>query len=99
MKVTGESNQPPWSVLWSCFSFHKFSLFTVVFPALGVAVDQSVYRLGYGLGDRGSIPNTGNDGNFSLRHSVQTGSGAHLVSYPMGTGGSHSGGNTAGAWS
>jgi hypothetical protein len=30
-------------------------------------------------------------GNFSLRHRVQTGSGAHPVSYPMGTGGSFSG--------
>jgi hypothetical protein len=25
-------------------------------------------------------------GNFSLRHHVQTGSGAHSASYPMGTG-------------
>jgi hypothetical protein len=27
-------------------------------------------------------------GCFSLRHDIQTGSGAHLTSYPMGTGGS-----------
>jgi hypothetical protein len=38
-------------------------------------------------------------GNFSLRHHVQTGSGAHPVSYPMGTGGSFPGGKAAGAWS
>jgi len=31
------------------------------------------------------------DGNFSLRHLVQTGSGAHLASAPMGTGGKAAG--------
>jgi hypothetical protein len=36
-------------------------------------------------------------GNFSLRHRVQTGSGAHPGSYPMGTGGSSPGGKAAGA--
>jgi hypothetical protein len=29
----------------------------------------------------------GGDGNFSLHHRVQNGSGAHPASYPMGTGG------------
>jgi hypothetical protein len=36
-------------------------------------------------------------GNCSLRHRVQTGSGAHPVSYPVGTGGSFPGGKAAGA--
>jgi len=36
-------------------------------------------------------------GNFSLRHRVQTGSGAHLTSYPTGTGGSFPGFKAAGA--
>jgi hypothetical protein len=36
---------------------------------------------------------------FSLLHSVQTGSGAHPASYPMGTGFSFSGGKAAGKWS
>jgi hypothetical protein len=36
---------------------------------------------------------------FSLLHSVQSGSGAHPASYPLGTGGSFPGGKTAGAWS
>jgi hypothetical protein len=36
--------------------------------------------------------------DFSL-HSIQTGSGAHPASYPMGTGGSSSGGKVARAWS
>jgi hypothetical protein len=37
--------------------------------------------------------------DFSLLYSVQTGSGAHLASYTMGTGGSFPGGKAAGAWS
>jgi hypothetical protein len=36
-------------------------------------------------------------GNFSLNHRVQTGSGAHPTSYPMGTRGSSPGGKAAGA--
>jgi hypothetical protein len=43
--------------------------------------------LGYGLDDRGSkVRFPARAGNFSLHHRVQTGSGAHPVSYPMGTG-------------
>jgi hypothetical protein len=45
--------------------------------------------------DRGSIP--GGAGNFSLHYRVQTDSGAHTVSYPMGTGGFFPGGKAAGA--
>jgi len=36
-------------------------------------------------------------GNFSLRHHVQTGSGASPASYPMGTGASFPGDKAAGA--
>jgi hypothetical protein len=36
-------------------------------------------------------------GNFSLRHRVQNGSGAHPASYPMGTRGSFLGGKAAGS--
>jgi hypothetical protein len=36
---------------------------------------------------------------FSLHHRVQTCSGAHPASYPVGTRGSFSGGKAAGAWS
>jgi hypothetical protein len=36
-------------------------------------------------------------GNISLLHRVQTGSGAHLASYPMGTRVSLAGSKTAGA--
>jgi hypothetical protein len=35
-------------------------------------------------------------GNFALRQCVQTGTGAHPASYPMGTGGSFPGGKAAG---
>jgi hypothetical protein len=53
----------------------------------GAGVAQSVWRLGYGLDDRGSIPGGGSDDIFSLRHCFQTGSGAHPA-YLMCTGGS-----------
>jgi hypothetical protein len=39
------------------------------------------------------------DGNFSLHHRVQNGSGAHPASYPVDTRGSFSGDKAAGAWS
>jgi hypothetical protein len=35
---------------------------------------------------------------FSILHSVQTGSGVHPTSYPMGTGGFFPGGKAVGAW-
>jgi hypothetical protein len=45
--------------------------------------------LGYGMDDRGSrVHFPEGAGNFSLHHRVQNDSGAHPVSYPMGTGGS-----------
>jgi hypothetical protein len=44
------------------------------------------------LDGRGSFPYRGNDGTFLLRHLVQTGSGAHPASCPVGTRGSFSGG-------
>jgi hypothetical protein len=49
--------------------------------------DNSVgIALGYGLDDRGSgIRFPAGAGNISLSHRVQNGSGAHPVSYPMGT--------------
>jgi hypothetical protein len=57
--------------------------------------DSSVgIATGYGLDAPGSIPDSA---RFSLPHSVQTGSGIHPASYPMGTGGSFPGGKAAGA--
>jgi hypothetical protein len=55
----------------------------------GVAVSHSVYWLGYGLDDRGSILSRG---WFSYAfHCVSMGSVPYLASYPMGTGGSFPG--------
>jgi hypothetical protein len=54
--------------------------------------------LGYGLdywGSRVRFP--AGAGNFSLHHRVQNGSGAHPVSYPMGTRSSLPGGKAAGS--
>jgi hypothetical protein len=61
--------------------------------------DSSVgITLGYGLDDRGSrVRFPAGARNFSLRHRVQNGSGAHPASYPMGTRGSSLGGKAAGA--
>jgi hypothetical protein len=52
--------------------------------------ELSDIALGYGLDDRGvRVP--ADTGNFSLHYRGQTGSGAHLASYPMSTGGAFSG--------
>jgi hypothetical protein len=42
------------------------------------------------------VPVPAGAGNFSLHHRVQTDSGAHSASYPMGTGYSFGGGEAAG---
>jgi hypothetical protein len=58
--------------------------------------DNSVgIATGYELDGRGWIPDRGRD--FSLLHSVQSGSGAHLTSHAMGTGNSFLGGKAAGS--
>jgi hypothetical protein len=61
--------------------------------------DSSVgIATGYGLDDRMiTVRFPAGFGNFSLRHSVHTVSGANPASYPMGTGGSFPGGKAAGA--
>jgi hypothetical protein len=54
--------------------------------------------LSFGLDDWGSrVRFPVGAGNFSLHHSVQTGSGAHPASYPVGARGSFPGGKAAGA--
>jgi hypothetical protein len=63
---------------------------------LDMSRDSSVsIATGYRLDYRGSIP--GGGWEFSLRHRVQTGSGPHTASYPMGTRGSFPRGKAAGA--
>jgi len=54
---------------------------------LGAGVAQAVYRLGYGLDDRVSIPGWFNVGIFPLHQRVHTGSAANQDFYPIGTGG------------
>jgi hypothetical protein len=50
---------------------------------------EAKIALDYGLDDRGStVRFPAGDGNSSLHHRVQTGSGAHPASYPMGARGS-----------
>jgi hypothetical protein len=64
---------------------------------VGTVVAQSVWRLDYGLNDRGigaRIPVEAK--GFSLLHIVQTGCGAHSASYTMGTGSCFLGGKAAG---
>jgi hypothetical protein len=51
---------------------------------------------GYGLDNRGFDSRRG-AGNFSFLHRVHTGSGTHPTSYPMGNGGSFTGGKATGA--
>jgi hypothetical protein len=48
-------------------------------------VPRAVWRLGHELDDQGSIHDRDHDGFFSLGHSVQIDSGAHVASYPTGT--------------
>jgi hypothetical protein len=68
----------------------KMDLYEVVKSSVGIA-------LGYRLDDRGSRARfPAHAGNFSLHHYVQNGSGAHLVSYPMGTRGYFPGGRAIG---
>jgi hypothetical protein len=60
--------------------------------------DSSVgIALGYGLDDWGSrVRFPAEDGNFTVHHRVQNGSGAHPASYPMGARGAFPGDKAAG---
>jgi hypothetical protein len=49
-------------------------------------IAQTIFRLDYGLDDRGSrVQFPAGAGNFSLHHRIQNGSGVHTASYPVGT--------------
>jgi hypothetical protein len=82
---------------------YKFVIYemTIGFPTVlvleGAVIAQLVQRLATGLTTEGSDFESRYDQEFSLVHVVQTGSGVHLASYTMGTGGSFSGGKAAGA--
>jgi hypothetical protein len=66
----------------------KYVLSSHTHTKLSSVMDSSVgVATGYGLDDRIiGVHFPAGDWNFSLRHRVQTGSGAHPVSYPMDTG-------------
>jgi hypothetical protein len=72
------------------FVSSDFSFFGIVFNTSSVCIET-----GYGLDGRGSI--RVRDKDVSLHHRVQTGSGAHPASYPMGTVGFVPGSKAAGA--
>jgi hypothetical protein len=56
--------------------------------------------IGYVLDDRMiGVRFPAGAGNFSLRHHVKTGTGAHLAFYPMDTGDSFPGDKAAEVWS
>jgi hypothetical protein len=62
------------------------------------SMDSSVgIATGYGLDDGGVGVRVPEGSRFSFLHVVQTGSGVHPTSYPMGTQGSFPGGKAAGA--
>jgi hypothetical protein len=83
--------------------FIKYSPMTIIVrePITNVnrSRDSSVgITVGYGLDDRGSkIRFPAENGNFSLHHRIQNGSGAHPASYPMGTRGFLLGSKAAGS--
>jgi hypothetical protein len=58
-------------------------------------IAQSVQRMATGWMAEGSEFESRKGQEFSLFHIVQTGSGVHPTSYPMGTGGSFPGGKAA----
>jgi hypothetical protein len=81
----------------------RSGLFALILTSVWISLSQYIFTIlfsvtDYGLDDRMiGIRVPAGAGNFSLRHRVQTDSGAHPVSHPMGTGGSFPGGKAAGA--
>jgi hypothetical protein len=75
---------------------HGVNLVRISFP-WGAGLAQSVWRLATGWTAEGSELESQKGQDFSPLHVVQTRSGAHPASCPVGTGGSFSGGKAAGA--
>jgi hypothetical protein len=65
-------------------------------PLLNIVSRDSVVGIATGWTTKGSEFESLWGQGFSLLHVVQTGSGAHTASFPMGTGGSFPGGKAAG---
>jgi len=80
-----------------CFCRAVILMIYIVYQCfVRAAVAQSVYWLGYRLNDW--VPFGVGVGIFSPRHRVQTGTGAHPTTYPMGNEGSFLDGKAAVAW-
>jgi hypothetical protein len=67
-----------------CVSLYHINIHTAQWYSTGLRAGWSGVRVPTG------------DGNLSIHHRVQTGSGAHPASYPMVTGSSFPGGKAAG---
>jgi hypothetical protein len=104
----------PENMRWSVYIlrlFIKQLLTLLLFPAHYIPIfcsapcspksrDSSVgIATGYGLDDRIGFRFPAGAGNFSLHHRVQTDSGTHPASYPMGNEVSFPGSKAAGEWS
>jgi hypothetical protein len=70
-----------------------------IFSVAGARIVQSVWRLATGWTTERSEFKSRYGQEFSLLHIIQTSSGAHPASYPMGTGGSFQRGKVAEAGS
>jgi hypothetical protein len=73
-----------------------FGQFREVYVSVGSRDSSVGIATGYGLDDRGAGVRVPVESRIFLLHVVQTGSGVHPASCPMGTGGSFPGGKTAG---
>jgi hypothetical protein len=83
--------------VWNCFLSHSPSHEKAKGCMTNCYFMPYEIFLGYRLDVRGSrVRFPVGAGNFSLHHCVQNGSGAHLASCPVGTGGSFPGGKVAG---
>jgi hypothetical protein len=87
------------SELWKKYALRSFSCYSSSNPRTTTLYESRDSWVGIGLDDRGSrVRFPAGAGNFFLHHRVQTGSGTHPASYPMGISGSSPGGKAAVAW-
>jgi hypothetical protein len=74
------------TTLWAFTACYRDSFTLLTFTNRGSSVSVVT---GYGLDDGGLIAGRGS--YFSLRHCINTESGAHKAAYPVGTGGKAAG--------
>jgi hypothetical protein len=79
-----------------CLIKHRSNFTFLIFPVHSVCQAGMAQWCSAGLDDwGGGIQIPVGAGNFSPHHHIQTGSGTHPASYPMGTKGSFPGGEVA----